>query len=142
MGNPDQIYQYGADPTINPGDITFDPLLLPQAGKDALVVTVLRLDKIHPEISGNKWFKLKYYLEAAKLRKKDRLISFGGPYSNHLVALACAARAQGFSSTGFIRGGKTRYLFSFPFYRHEIRYGSRVFAPRRLQPKRRSSLFI
>ena len=69
-----------------------------------LHVDVLRLDKIHPEISGNKWFKLKYYLENAKKEKKSLLISFGGAYSNHLLALAAAARLNGFSSAGYIRG--------------------------------------
>ena len=69
-----------------------------------LEADVLRLDKIHPEISGNKWFKLKYYLERAALTKKEKLISFGGAYSNHLLALASAARLYGFSSVGLIRG--------------------------------------
>ena len=32
--------------------------------KDAHVqLNILRLDKIHPIVSGNKWFKLKYYLQ-------------------------------------------------------------------------------
>ena len=53
---------------------------------------VLRLDKIHTEISGNKWFKLKYYLENAKQANKKKLVSFGGAYSNHLLALAQTAR--------------------------------------------------
>jgi 1-aminocyclopropane-1-carboxylate deaminase len=69
-----------------------------------LQVEVLRLDKIHPEISGNKWFKLKYYLERATQAQKQKLISFGGAYSNHLLALASAASMYGFSSIGLIRG--------------------------------------
>src|SRR5450755_2469646 len=70
----------------------------------AICADVLRLDKIHPEISGNKWFKLKYHLEKAKFTNKNTLVSFGGAYSNHLLALAAAARINGFSSIGFIRG--------------------------------------
>jgi 1-aminocyclopropane-1-carboxylate deaminase len=35
------------------------------AGNPAVKLDVLRLDKIDPLISGNKWFKLKYYLQAA-----------------------------------------------------------------------------
>ncbi len=65
---------------------------------------VLRLDKIHAEISGNKWFKLKYYFEKAKVLNKKTLISFGGTYSNHILALAAAAKMYGFNSVGFIRG--------------------------------------
>ena len=43
-------------------------------------VSVLRLDKIHPVISGNKWFKLRYYLEEAKVQQKKRIITFGGAW--------------------------------------------------------------
>ena len=75
-----------------------------------LVADVLRLDKIHPEISGNKWFKLKYYLEKAKHTKKQGLISFGGAYSNHLLALAMTARIEGFSSIGLVRGEEPNKL--------------------------------
>jgi 1-aminocyclopropane-1-carboxylate deaminase/D-cysteine desulfhydrase-like pyridoxal-dependent ACC family enzyme len=67
-------------------------------------VDVLRLDKIHPEISGNKWFKLQYYLQQARQEKKTKLVSFGGAYSNHLIALAETCRLYGFSSSAFIRG--------------------------------------
>jgi 1-aminocyclopropane-1-carboxylate deaminase len=71
-----------------------------------LQVDVLRLDLIHPVIAGNKWFKLKYYLERARQEEKSKLVSFGGAYSNHLVALAEASRLYGFSSAAFIRGEK------------------------------------
>jgi 1-aminocyclopropane-1-carboxylate deaminase len=67
-------------------------------------VDVLRLDKIHSDISGNKWFKLKYHVEKAKRLNKNTLISFGGAYSNHLLALAATANIYGFHSFGFIRG--------------------------------------
>jgi 1-aminocyclopropane-1-carboxylate deaminase len=71
---------------------------------------VLRLDKIHPEISGNKWFKLKNYLAKAKQLSKHTLLSLGGAYSNHLLALAAAARIYGFESIGLIRGEKPEEL--------------------------------
>jgi 1-aminocyclopropane-1-carboxylate deaminase len=67
-------------------------------------VDVLRLDKIHKEISGNKWFKLKYYLQRAEQEHKTKLVSFGGAYSNHLIALAEACFLYGFKSKAFIRG--------------------------------------
>jgi 1-aminocyclopropane-1-carboxylate deaminase len=72
--------------------------------KSDLQVDVLRLDQLHPVVSGNKWFKLKYYLERAKHEEKNKLVSFGGSYSNHLIALAEASRLYGFSSAAFIRG--------------------------------------
>lgn len=65
-----------------------------------ILVDVLRLDRIHAVISGNKWFKLKYFLEEAK----NGLISFGGAYSNHIVACAYAAASAGIPAIGFIRG--------------------------------------
>jgi 1-aminocyclopropane-1-carboxylate deaminase len=76
----------------------------------AIRVDVLRLDKIHPVISGNKWFKLKYYLDDAHRMNKKKLISFGGAYSNHLIAVAAAAKLDGFSCQGFVRGDKPHQL--------------------------------
>jgi len=67
-------------------------------------VDVLRLDEIHPVISGNKWFKLKYHLEAALRENKKGILTFGGAYSNHLVATAVVCSENNLSSTGIIRG--------------------------------------
>lgn len=67
-------------------------------------VDVLRLDTIHPIVSGNKWFKLKYYLEDAIAQRKNTIATFGGAYSNHIVATAYAAKQAGLKSIGFIRG--------------------------------------
>ncbi len=53
-------------------------------------VSVLRLDKIHPVISGNKWFKLQHYLKAAKNEGKKKIVTFGGAWSNHIIATAAA----------------------------------------------------
>lgn len=65
---------------------------------------VLRTDLLHPVVSGNKWFKLRYYIEEARLLQKKTIASFGGPYSNHLVATAFAASAAGMKSIGYVRG--------------------------------------
>ena len=64
---------------------------------------VLRLDELHPIVSGNKWFKLKYYLRQAQEQNADTIASFGGPYSNHLVALAYAAKEYNLKSIGYVR---------------------------------------
>lgn len=69
-----------------------------------LEISVKRDDLIDPYISGNKWRKLKYTLEEAKRKDKKLLVSFGGPYSNHLLALAAAAAKFGFKSYAFVRG--------------------------------------
>lgn len=66
--------------------------------------TVARLDLLHPFISGNKYFKLKYNLQQAILQQKQGILTMGGAYSNHLAATAFACYEQGFISTGIIRG--------------------------------------
>ena len=66
--------------------------------------SVLRLDLIHPVISGNKWFKLKCYLEEARQWDKKAILTYGGAYSNHIVATAAAAADQRLPSIGLIRG--------------------------------------
>jgi 1-aminocyclopropane-1-carboxylate deaminase len=65
---------------------------------------VKRDDLIDPYISGNKWRKLKYILEKAKSQNKSHLVTFGGAYSNHLLATASAAARAGFKATAFVRG--------------------------------------
>ena len=65
---------------------------------------MLRLDKIHPVISGNKWFKLKYYLENFKKNNFYGILTFGGAYSNHIIATAYAAKLAGIKCKGIIRG--------------------------------------
>lgn len=79
---------------------------------DYIQTDILRLDLIHPVISGNKWFKLKYYLEDAIQQNATCLVSFGGAYSNHIVALAFVAQMNGFASKGFIRGDENMPLSS------------------------------
>lgn len=71
-------------------------------------VDMLRLDAIHPFVSGNKYFKLKYNLEQAIADGANRIISFGGAYSNHLHALAWAAHVYGIPCTGIVRGEAVR----------------------------------
>ncbi|RLJ72908.1 1-aminocyclopropane-1-carboxylate deaminase/D-cysteine desulfhydrase [Pedobacter alluvionis] len=65
---------------------------------------VKRDDLIDPYISGNKWRKLKYILAKAKAAHKTHLVTFGGAYSNHLVATAAAASRSGLTATAFVRG--------------------------------------
>lgn len=71
-------------------------------------LVIRRLDLIHPFISGNKFFKLKYnFMEAAQLGYQN-LLTFGGAYSNHIAATAFAAQQFGFKSVGIIRGEELR----------------------------------
>lgn len=65
---------------------------------------LLRLDEINPVISGNKWFKLSENISTARNEGKSELLTFGGAYSNHLVATAKAAHDLGWGAIGFVRG--------------------------------------
>ncbi|MEZ5507133.1 MAG: pyridoxal-phosphate dependent enzyme [Gammaproteobacteria bacterium] len=67
-------------------------------------VDVLPCDRVHPVISGNKWYKLKFNLVAAWQQDCNTLASFGGAWSNHLHALAYCANRLGMNSIGYVRG--------------------------------------
>jgi D-cysteine desulfhydrase len=75
-----------------------------------VAIDVLRLDLIHPVISGNKWFKLKYQIQDALQQNKKGILTFGGAWSNHLVATALAAQQAGLQSIGIIRGEQPQTL--------------------------------
>jgi len=72
--------------------------------KKGIELYIKRDDLIHPFISGNKWRKLKYNLLKAEEQKKNHLITFGGAYSNHILATAAAGAKFGLNTTAFIRG--------------------------------------
>ena len=67
-------------------------------------IDILRLDAVHPVISGNKWYKLRYNIEQALLLGRTTLLTFGGTYSNHLIATAAAAKEVKLKSVGVVRG--------------------------------------
>ncbi|HMQ01027.1 MAG TPA: pyridoxal-phosphate dependent enzyme [Cyclobacteriaceae bacterium] len=86
--------------TPTPVQELFDPLFAEKQVK----VLLKREDLNHIEISGNKWWKLKYNLQEALSLQQDTLLTFGGAYSNHIYATAAAAKALGLKSIGIIRG--------------------------------------
>jgi len=69
-----------------------------------------RDDLLHPIISGNKWRKLKYILDAVLSSGRNTIVSMGGAYSNHLHALAYAGHVLGLKTIGIIRGEKPEPL--------------------------------
>ena len=69
-----------------------------------LNVFIKRDDEIHPDISGNKWRKLKFNIEKFKQGKYDKILTFGGAYSNHIAAMAYLGKALDIPTIGFIRG--------------------------------------
>jgi 1-aminocyclopropane-1-carboxylate deaminase len=79
------------------------PLVAPCLGRTENIF-IKRDDLIHPIVSGNKWRKLKYYLEEGQKNNCNHLVTYGGAYSNHMVAAACAAATLGLKASCFLRG--------------------------------------
>ena len=69
-----------------------------------ITLCIKREDMLHPLISGNKFRKLKYNLLEAKFLEVNTLVSFGGAFSNHILAVAAAGKEYGFKTIGVIRG--------------------------------------
>ncbi len=65
---------------------------------------IKRLDLLHPEINGNKYFKLKYNIEKVLQSEHKTMLTFGGAHSNHIHATAAAGKLFGFKTIGIIRG--------------------------------------
>ena len=65
---------------------------------------IKREDLLHPEVSGNKFRKLKYNLLKAKNKGFETILTFGGAHSNHISATAAAGKIAGFDTIGVIRG--------------------------------------
>ena len=67
---------------------------------------IKREDLTHPEISGNKYWKMFYnvkkYLEKEVSERK--IITFGGAFSNHIAAAASLGKEFGIETLGIIRG--------------------------------------
>jgi 1-aminocyclopropane-1-carboxylate deaminase len=80
---------------------------------------VLRDDLIHPVISGNKWRKLKYVVDRVRNEKLKGIISYGGAFSNHIMAVACASKIFGFEGVINVRGDELS-----PFSNDVLRYCS------------------
>ena len=68
------------------------------------LLSIKREDLLHPYISGNKFRKLKYNIEEVKRLNKSTLLTFGGAYSNHILAVAAVGKEYGFKTIGIIRG--------------------------------------
>ena len=83
-----------------------DPLL----DRHGVELWLKRDDLLHPVISGNKWRKLKYNLDAALTSGADTLVSMGGAYSNHLHALAFVGQRLGLNTLGIVRGERPPVL--------------------------------
>lgn len=79
-------------------------LFLPILAEKKVELFLKREDEIHPFVSGNKFRKLKYNLQEAKNQGYKTLLTFGGAFSNHIIASAVAGQITGFQTIGIIRG--------------------------------------
>lgn len=82
----------------------FQPVSIKEIEGFGVEIAMLREDLIHPQVSGNKFRKLKYNLMEARKQGFDTLLTFGGAYSNHIAATAAAGRLMDFKTIGVIRG--------------------------------------
>lgn len=85
-------------------DVGISPVPAEGLAERNITLGLLRLDQVHPMVSGNKWFKLQEYLKAVRQGNYKGIVTFGGAYSNHLVATAAACRYENIHCTGFVRG--------------------------------------
>lgn len=91
-------------------------------------ISMQRDDLIHPIVSGNKWRKLEGWIRYAKENNFHTLVTFGGAFSNHLVATAAAGNFLGFKTIGILRADEeihNHYLQIAKFYGMQIRGVSR-----------------
>ena len=94
----------GLEAEINLNDAVIQKINDDHLNECNIQFDILRLDQIHPVVSGNKWFKLKYYLQDAIENNYTSVATFGGAYSNHILATAYACNKLNIPCTGFIRG--------------------------------------
>ncbi|MFM9005293.1 MAG: 1-aminocyclopropane-1-carboxylate deaminase/D-cysteine desulfhydrase, partial [Flavobacteriales bacterium] len=105
-------------------------LVHPVCDAASVRVDVQRLDLLHPYVNGNKWFKLKYNLQRTLATEHRTLLTFGGPWSNHIYSTAAAGAAAGIQTIGVIRGEEPAlYSNTLRFAREqgmELRFVSRL----------------
>ena len=91
----------------------YDPITLhspeerlndPDLTEQSVELWVKRDDMIHPFISGNKWRKLRYPIQEMRQFGTHQLVTFGGAWSNHLLACAAAGARFGIKTSAFVRG--------------------------------------
>jgi 1-aminocyclopropane-1-carboxylate deaminase len=93
--------------------------------KKGIQVLVKRDDLNHPLVMGNKWRKLKYNLHYAHKHQYQELVTFGGAFSNHILATAAACSLEGLRSVGIIRGDELNEN-SNPTLAHAHRLGMKL----------------
>jgi 1-aminocyclopropane-1-carboxylate deaminase/D-cysteine desulfhydrase-like pyridoxal-dependent ACC family enzyme len=91
------------EPLPGIGDGGLQRISLPELDSRGVTLYFKRDDQIDRHIGGNKWRKLKYNIAEARSVKSNRIVTFGGRLSNHLVAVAEAGKRYGFETAGYVR---------------------------------------
>jgi 1-aminocyclopropane-1-carboxylate deaminase/D-cysteine desulfhydrase-like pyridoxal-dependent ACC family enzyme len=124
-----------------PLDIPVQKINHPLFIEQHIEVNILRLDRVHPIVSGNKLFKLHYFLKEAELKPGKAIVTFGGAYSNHLIATAFACKKMGIQCIGIVRGESAAILS--PTLQQCIAYGMQlIFVSRELYHHKNEPAFL
>jgi 1-aminocyclopropane-1-carboxylate deaminase len=108
-----------------------------------MTLAIKRLDSVHPQISGNKFFKLKYNFAAAQRQGLKQVLTFGGAYSNHIAATAYAAHLFGMQSIGIIRGEELAHKALNPTLQTAQGFGMQLqFVSREMYRLKQSASFL
>ena len=119
------------------------PVDLPELRLRGVSLSLKREDLLFPDLSGNKYRKLRYNLEAAGREGYHTLLTFGGAFSNHLHATAAAGRKFGFRTIGLVRGEELGELPLNPTLQSARAYGMQlVFITREEYRKKADPRFI
>jgi 1-aminocyclopropane-1-carboxylate deaminase len=79
--------------------------ILNHPGTSRMIRLLIKRDDLNdPFIQGNKWRKMQPVLQQLLDDGVPGIISFGGPFSNHLHALAAAGKEFGLKTVGIVRG--------------------------------------
>ena len=95
---------------VNLLSISLENIINDNIIKKNISLTIARLDKIHADVSGNKLFKLHYFIEECLDSSHKTLLTFGGAFSNHLVATAFLCKQKGIKAIGIVRGEEPKTL--------------------------------
>ncbi len=74
-----------------------------------LRLSLKREDLLGYQLGGNKIYKLYGHLKKAQQLGIEKIASYGGAWSNHLLALATAGKQLGFQTLGLVRGQKSDF---------------------------------
>lgn len=92
-----------AEATDLPALARWQKICQPLLRQHQIELWVCHLNTAIPQLSGNKWLKLRYHIVQAQQMHKAGILTFGGAFSNHLAAVAAMSRHYNLQSVGYVR---------------------------------------